>query len=172
MDGRPGTWMGVSNCVMSPAKWSDVASKGAKDTILFTIFVEGTYLKRHCLWKCFNRIFSSWKCYLLRHLLQILCSEKFCWHLYKWCSQTIDKLTSAEHNGRRVTHCLMIHSTSRQIFNNANVFGIQILNWLLINSRMKGRHTTVRGHTWLNIAPTSWCWPQVYSRHGSYLSDK
>ena len=45
MDGRPGTWMGVSNCVMSPAKWSDVASKGAKDTILFTIFVEGTYLK-------------------------------------------------------------------------------------------------------------------------------
>ena len=43
---------------------------------------------RHCLWKCFNRIFSSWKCYLLRHLLQILCSEKFCWHLHKWCSQT------------------------------------------------------------------------------------
>ena len=169
MDGRPGTWMGVSNCVMSPVKWSDVASKGAKDTILFTIFVEGTYLKsRDTVYEnVLIEFFSSWK-----HLLRILCSEKFCWHLYKWCSQTIDKLTSAEHNGRRVTHCLMIHSTSRQIFNNANVFGIQILNWLLINSRMKGRHTTVRGHTWLNIAPTSWCWPQVYSRHGSYLSDK
>ena len=164
MDGRPGTWMGVSNCVMSPAKWSDVASKGANKTkFRYTYYnicrrwMPEDYKTRDPVYK---NVLIDWRWrHYLRHLLWILCSEKFCWHLYKWCSQTIDKLTSAEHNGRRVTHCLMIHSTSRQIFNNANVFGIQILNWLLINSRMKGRHTAVRGHTWLNIAPTSWCWP-------------